>query len=617
MKKIAMLTDGWKRMITYAWINGIAQRGGELGEDICIHQYNCYGNWRKDKKYNEGEYNIFRLPDLSQYDAVILDCNFMSDKEQLQELTLMLQKVTIPVISIGYAMDNCYYVGIDNTTPIKEMMKHLLYVHGCTRFLYAGGPLGNYENYARMKAFRDFLSENGLTKDEHPVWFGDYEYDTGVQYMNRLVEENQPLPDAVVCANDNIAAGICARAEELGYHVPDDFIVTGFDNMDKAAYFYPQITTADNNRERIAAATLDILQDIWSGKKVEIFNFVPARCILGESCGCKNSGAVNYRKYIKEQIIEASRAQKEDEHRVVMEGRMAECTDYYGIFHEMAEFLTALDCDGFYVVMDQRLLDGPDECCFSIHGYQREELMVAYAVEQRKELKLTRVEELEAHIDNGKAGDSYMYTPLHFRQYTVGYTIVKNPRFLRYDPYFYDIQSTCVRAMEAMFKQIQVEKANQRLAEIYNRDPMTGLYNRMAYTEMIGPAYEKYQEQGVACCLAFFDVNDFKELNDTMGHEYGDTLLKRIAKVLLRLQPDGGYAYRFGGDEFVVFFPYATASMAEQYRIAFLEEMRKIGVFVSIGMVLTNPKEEKTLDEYLVQADIRMYDMKKAEKEKR
>ena len=614
MKKIAMITDGWKRMVTYAWVDGITRRIHELDEDICIYQYNCYGNWRRDKKYNIGEYNIFRLPDLNQFDGVVLDCNFTIDKERQQELANMLQKVEVPIISIGHAMDNCYYVGIDNTTPIRELMEHLWKVHGCTRFLYAGGPKGHYENYSRMKAFKDYIMEHGLV--ELGTWFGDYEYANGVEYMDRLAKESE-FPQAVVCANDNIAAGICARAVELGYKVPEDFIVTGFDNMEKAAFFYPQITTVNNDRGKIAATIVDLFHELWAGKQIESFNFVPTTCSFGESCGCGNNGTVDYRQYIKGQIIYNTQVQVEDELRVAMEGRMAECVDFYGIFHEMAKFVIGLDSDGFYAVVDKRLWEGIEEKKLMTKGYPREQLVVAYASEKNKALSFQTVEALNAYMESTETGTTYMFTPLHFQQYTVGYTIVKNPRFLYHNPYFYDIQSSCARTMEAMFKQIQLKKINQRLEEVYNRDPMTGLYNRMAYTEMIGPAFKKYQEEGVACCLAFFDVNYFKEINDSMGHEFGDTLLKRIARILMDLQPENGYSYRFGGDEFVVFFPNATPEKAEEYRKAVLTEVEISGISVSIGVVVTNPAEDKALDDYLAQADILMYEMKNAEKERR
>lgn len=617
MKRIALISDGWKRMVTYAWVDGIINRIREMGEEVCIYWYNCYGNWSKDKKYNQGEYNIFHLPELNRFDGVILDCNFINEKEWRQEVLSIIEGVTVPVISLGHAVDGCYYVGIDNTTPMKQLMQHLHQVHGCTRFMYAGGPKGNYENYARMKAFRDYLEENGLMENEPIIWSGDYDYEIGVDYMTKLEELGKPFPEAIVCANDNIAAGICARAEELGYRVPEDFIVTGFDNMEKAAYFYPQITTIENDRGKIAAATVDMFHALWQGKKMENFHFVPTRCVVGESCGCKNTGLVDYRRHIRDQIVYQVKSQSEDEQRVAMEGRMAECVDFHGIFHEMAEYVTNLDCDGFYAVVDKKLFEGCDDKEFCIHGYPKEGMQVVYGAENHKEKKFDSVEALNGYLEKTAGqGTAYMFTPLHFRQYTVGYTIVKNARFLYTNPYFYDIQSACMRAMEAMFKHIQLEAINHRLEEVYNRDPMTGLYNRMAYTEMIEPAFQKYQEENVACCLAFFDVNNFKEINDTMGHEFGDTLLKRIAKILMDIRPEGGYAYRFGGDEFVVFFPYATAEKAEAYRQTFLQEAKNSGVSVSIGVVVTNPEEGKSLDDYLGQADVMMYDMKKAEKKK-
>lgn len=615
MKRIAMITDGWKRMVTYAWVDGMVRRIHELDEDICIYQYNCYGNWRKEKKYNQGEYNIFRLPDLNEFDGVVLDCNFTIDKERQQELSAMLQQVQVPVISIGHAMENYYYVGVDNTTPIKEMMEHLHKEHGCMRFLYAGGPKGHYENYSRMTAFKSYILEHGLM--EQDTWFGDYEYATGVKFMDRFVKEAIPFPDAIVCANDNIAAGICARAEELGFNVPEDFLVTGFDNMEKAAYFYPQISTITNDRGKIAASVVDILHKLWAGEQVESFTFVPTECVFGESCGCENNGKIDYRRHIRGHIQYNIRAQVEDEQRVEMESRMSESTDFYGIFHAMSQYIINHDSDAFYAVIDKRLWDGIDERKLACKGYPKDQMVVVYAAEGSTILNFESVEAMNEHLAKAGRGDAYMFTPLHFHQYTVGYTIVKNARFLYVDPYFYDIQNGCARAMEAMFKQLQLEKINRRLEEVYNKDPMTGLYNRLAYTEMIGPAFKKYHGEKVACCLAFFDVNYFKEINDSMGHEFGDTILKRIAKILTDLQPEQGYSYRFGGDEFVVFFPYATEEKADAYCKAVLEEVERSGISVSVGRVVTNPEADVTLDDYLAQADVLMYEMKNAIKAKR
>ena len=112
-------------------------------------------------------------------------------------------------------------------------------------------PEDAFGNFERVAAYCECLKKYGMTLDDNPILCGDYDYETGVNYMREYVHSGSKLPDVFVCANDNIAAGICAEAEQWGCRVPDDFLVTGFDNLDKAAYFRPQITTVFQGREEI------------------------------------------------------------------------------------------------------------------------------------------------------------------------------------------------------------------------------------------------------------------------------------------------------------------------------------------------------------------------------
>ena len=80
MKKIILISDGWRRLVTYAWVAGIMREIRKRDLDIALYQYNSYGNWSKDALHNIGEYNIYNLPDFSEYDGVILDCSNISDQ---------------------------------------------------------------------------------------------------------------------------------------------------------------------------------------------------------------------------------------------------------------------------------------------------------------------------------------------------------------------------------------------------------------------------------------------------------------------------------------------------------------------------------------------------------
>lgn len=626
MKKVALISDGWKRLITYAWVAGIMDKIAETGRDICLYHYNCYGNWSQDKKYNNGEYNIYNLPDLEEFDGIILDCTNIEDQEQLEKIISRLKKVSVPVVSIVYIVDGFYYAGIDNTSTIMELMEHLYHVHGCRSFLFAGGPEGNSENTMRMQAFRKSLQKFGIPEEKDMFLFGDYDYATGVRYMTELFEQKRVLPDAIVCANDNIAAGICATAEKFGLRIPEDFCVTGFDNLEKAAYFCPQITTAAINREEIASRAIEILMDLWDGKEVETLNFVPSQCIMGESCGCPNSGLVDYRDYTKNQIIYGVKRQYDEEQLMGLESRMANCNDFESIFQEIADYFAGLQCDGFYIVVDRMLFCPGLETDFPEEGYRMENLVVAYAAEKphaakemnsgmeiagMQKLSIQTLEQLYAHMERNGSQSSYMFTPIHFREKAVGFSVLKNGTFLFDNPYFYDIHNTFVSAMKSLLKRQQMESMYQELKNMYNKDPMTGLYNRIAYTEYIKPEYWKYCERKIPCALVFFDVDYFKEINDIWGHEYGDRLLKKIAEILQEQCPKDGYAYRFGGDEFIVFFPNANQENAEVFLGHVETEIQKLNIGISSGIIITDPDSGKDLDEYVSIADHRMYEIKR------
>ena len=114
MRKIALLMDGWKRYFTFAWPAGLLERIHETGEEVNLYIFNSSGNWSRDDKYNEGEYNIFNLPDFKEFDGIILDLNNVEMNAVAERTAARAKKSGVPVISIGSELEDFYYVGINN-----------------------------------------------------------------------------------------------------------------------------------------------------------------------------------------------------------------------------------------------------------------------------------------------------------------------------------------------------------------------------------------------------------------------------------------------------------------------------------------------------------------------
>jgi diguanylate cyclase (GGDEF)-like protein len=112
-------------------------------------------------------------------------------------------------------------------------------------------------------------------------------------------------------------------------------------------------------------------------------------------------------------------------------------------------------------------------------------------------------------------------------------------------------------------------------------DPLTGILNRRGLEKRLESELASAQALRVPLSVLVIDCDDFKEINDRAGHEFGDTLLREVADVLERALPENAVAARLGGDEFVVMFPGADTDAAEalgeQIRMLLAEGLTEAG----------------------------------------
>jgi diguanylate cyclase (GGDEF)-like protein len=107
------------------------------------------------------------------------------------------------------------------------------------------------------------------------------------------------------------------------------------------------------------------------------------------------------------------------------------------------------------------------------------------------------------------------------------------------------------------FRRLQRELAEQQIqAEVFRRlamfDPLTGLYNRRYAEQRLRAEISRSERKGLQLMVVLIDINDFKQINDTYGHQAGDTVLKEFAKRLNHATRGSDLAARWGGDEFMM-----------------------------------------------------------------
>ncbi len=165
----------------------------------------------------------------------------------------------------------------------------------------------------------------------------------------------------------------------------------------------------------------------------------------------------------------------------------------------------------------------------------------------------------------------------------------------------------------------KIENLKQELAEQALRDPLTNLHNRRYLTESLGRELIRCQREAVPLGLIVMDIDHFKQVNDTHGHQAGDQLLVAVAEVLRNHARGSDILCRYGGEEFLLVMPAAseqdTFTRAEELRqkCAAIQLPDQPGLFMitlSFG-IASFPAHGKTMDELLNNADKALYASKR------
>jgi diguanylate cyclase (GGDEF)-like protein len=164
----------------------------------------------------------------------------------------------------------------------------------------------------------------------------------------------------------------------------------------------------------------------------------------------------------------------------------------------------------------------------------------------------------------------------------------------------------------------RLEAAQAKLRRMVITDPLTGCRNRRFFDEIIGREMQRHQRYGMPMSVVFVDVDRFKAINDSLGHDAGDRVLREVAAFLLSNIREADYVFRWGGDEFLILLSCGedearrrgTALQIDFARYAAASALPP-GVGLSIGSAELTSKTAGVMS-VIKLADERMYENKRA-----
>ena len=287
MKQIGILIPAILDPLQTELIESVYETAASYGYDVLVltNTTNAHDHFPHND-YTTGEENIFTLIETVKLDGIIFVSHLFKKTVLKQNIADMIHKAGIPCIDtdgISYGFDT---VQIPQKKAFSDMTEHLITKHNCNNLLCLAGFEGDADSDRRISGF---INSARKYNAEYDIVYGDYWKESAVRLGEEILSGNRRKPDAVVCANDVMAANLCDMLETGGMTVPDDIIITGYDAHLAALAHFPTITTIGGQSRLLGKTAAEALLAhlgetiIPSGDSLDL--------IFGASCGCVNRTA--------------------------------------------------------------------------------------------------------------------------------------------------------------------------------------------------------------------------------------------------------------------------------------------------------------------------------------
>lgn len=588
------------------------------------------------KPHEVGEMNIYNLINYDMIDLIVMLTITMRSEDAKKRVVSEAKKHNIPLISVDEIVEGAYNITFDYNEGIRDMICHVIDKHNAKTINFIGGIKGNPLSDAREKIYRAVLAEHNIEIDENRIGYAWFWHKSAEELFEKW-HNNNLVPDAVVCANDSMAIGVCNKAAELGYNVPEELIVTGVDGISEAMTYIPAITTAKINiskaSERISEVALGILNGTISPQGNEV---IAAERLYSQSCGCEEISDPGVDNLIRHNLFEdvnqykgVTKAIINIADEVVVDADFRVTVERLELFMEKvwSRSVWICVCDDFITKIDDLDEINSDYANYRKEGYSEN---IGYGVrysptEHTKEmLPVFKTAELLPNLD--EIFDKYHHItvePLHFQDRVIGYIAVEFEVCVGNFNMLNTFDSSVISlVLENARVQSELHGFANKLEEMYVRDPLTKLMNRRGFYKFAQRDFEKCRKQNKEFMIASVDLNGLKTINDSYGHADGDNAIIRAAMALEAASGGAMIVARFGGDEYVAAGMCPSEDFSDEFmqRLnGYLDDYNKTSgkpykVAASCGIYKAVPREGSTMDEFVSEADKIMYTVKQTTK---
>lgn len=557
---------------------------------------------------------------------------------------------SIPMVNISAALPGIPSVSVNYENGFESLIQYLVEYQHCRKFGFIGVASNAVDVKKRTDIFNKVLERNGISLDSVVFWNTNFEYSGAYHTIENWYKKNGTFDfDAIVSLNDDMAfACIDFCQNQLKLKVPQDLIVTGFDDIRRSSISEPTLTSVNQRIAEQAYIAAQTLCDMLDGKTVPKLQTIEGKAILRQSSQKypiaslpdylnnaldETHPVLNDRFSVfewykkRQQIFQAayfySELNYDTDIKSIGELLTRELKNYG--FHSVAIVIyekpveVASPFTSFELPENAILIGGFDYKT----GFNTQKPFLPQFFYPRKKL-----------LPDGflnYTSDGFIVSSLFHNHFQYGYLVIRRDNFDLgvYSLIFKAIGNqlaACFSYTNIVDEKSKITDKYQKMDIIVHTDYLTGLRNRRGFIEFGSSFMNLAQSMSQRGLIIYCDMDGLKKINDNYGHESGDTAIKSIGVIIKNNFRENDIIAHLSGDEFAVLSP--TLSVEHFFTIknkidADCKEWvwkTKSPFNLSVSMGYAEYPSEKTgydLKALLAEADSSLYIDKQAKKNKK
>ncbi len=295
--KIAILVGQADEEYQRRFIEGFLTQTCRADLDVCV--FSMYRKYQSTVDRELGESNIFQLVNYDLFEGIVMLKDTIQTTGAAERIEDEIhEKFDGPVIVVEQTSEYFDSVCTDGYTPILELVSHLIEEHHYHDIAFLTGKKWHPHAKQRLEAYKEAMRGHGLEVRPDRIIYGDFWYRSGELCVDQLLSGDAGIPEAIACANDQMAIGVCEALTERGYHIPDDVAVVGFDSTEEGRTSPVPLTSAVVAARQCGIYAADYILAKMEGREIEEFKG-KAELVTGPSCGC-HDGVLQPLPYTRE-----------------------------------------------------------------------------------------------------------------------------------------------------------------------------------------------------------------------------------------------------------------------------------------------------------------------------